>query len=72
MQTASVKDAAHQLIDQLPDDADWGKVLYAFQIRRDIEEGMSDIEAGRVVDGDEVLAWIESWGTDNESKPPEV
>lgn len=72
MQTASVKDAAHRLIDQLPDDADWENVLHAFQVRRDIEEGMADMEAGRVIDGDQVMTWIESWGTDNELDPPEL
>ncbi|TVZ38018.1 hypothetical protein P886_2369 [Alteromonadaceae bacterium 2753L.S.0a.02] len=70
MQPVNVKEAAHQLIDQLPEDVNWDKVLYTFQVRRDIEAGMADIEAGRVIDGDKVLEWIESWGTDNELEPP--
>jgi len=49
MQTENVKTVAHQLIDQLPDDADWEKVLYTLQIRKDIEAGLADVEAGRVV-----------------------
>jgi predicted transcriptional regulator len=28
------------------------------------------LDAGQVVDGDEVLAWIESWGSENEREPP--
>lgn len=49
MQTENIKEIAHQLIDQLPDDANWEKVLYTLQVRRDIEAGLADIEAGRVV-----------------------
>ncbi|MEJ2445490.1 MAG: hypothetical protein P8Y42_18900 [Exilibacterium sp.] len=49
MQTANVKETAHQLIDQLPDDTSWEKVLYTLQVRHDIEAGLADVEAGRVV-----------------------
>lgn len=72
MQPINVKDAAHRLIDQLPEDASWDKVIYTLQVRRDIEAGMEDIEAGRVVDGDKVMEWLESWGTDRELEPPTV
>lgn len=37
---------------------------------RETLEGLADVEAGRVIDGDQVLAWIESWGSDNELPPP--
>ena len=70
MQPVSVKEAAHQLIDQLPEDVNWDKVLYTFQVRRDIEAGMADIEAGRVIDGEKVMEWVDSWGTNNELEPP--
>jgi len=49
MQTVNIKETAHQLIDQLPDDVNWEKVLYTLQVRRDIEAGLADVEAGRVV-----------------------
>jgi len=40
--------------------------------RRDEEtrEALAGLDAGQVVDGDEVLAWIESWGSENEREPP--
>jgi predicted transcriptional regulator len=40
--------------------------------RRDAEtqEALAELDAGQVVDGDEVLAWIDSWGSDNEREPP--
>ena len=39
---------------------------------RETLEGLADVEAGRVVDGDEVMAWIASWGTENELPCPPV
>ena len=37
-------------------------------MRRETLEGLADVEArGGLVDGDEVLAWIESWGKDDEA-----
>ena len=40
--------------------------------RRDDEtrEALAELDAGQVVDGDEVLAWIDSWGSENEREPP--
>ena len=40
--------------------------------RRDEEtrEALTDLDAGQVVDGDQVLAWIDSWGSENEREPP--
>jgi predicted transcriptional regulator len=40
--------------------------------RRDEEtrEALAELDAGQVVDGDEVLAWIDSWGAENEREPP--
>ena len=33
-------------------------------------EALAELEAGQVVDGEEVLAWVDSWGTENEREPP--
>ena len=55
MQSASdIKRTAHKLIDTLPDDTSWEKLLYTLQIRHDIEAGLKDSDAGYVVDSDEV------------------
>jgi len=35
-------------------------------------EAMADIQAGRVVSGEEVMKWLETWGTDSETKAPSV
>ena len=33
-------------------------------------KALDQVEAGQMVDGDEVMAWIASWGTDKETQPP--
>ncbi|VAW82781.1 hypothetical protein MNBD_GAMMA13-1642 [hydrothermal vent metagenome] len=50
MSTASLKQTAHQLIDELPDDASWKDLIYELSVLQDIEEGLNDSEAGRTVD----------------------
>jgi predicted transcriptional regulator len=35
-------------------------------------EALEDIRMGRVVDGDKVHAWLESWGTDHEKPRPKI
>lgn len=46
--THTPKHLAHELIDQLPDTATWRELAYTLEVRADIEEGLADIEAGRV------------------------
>ncbi len=46
--TEVIKQTAHQLIDELPDDATWETLLYTLQVRHDIEAGMADAKADRV------------------------
>jgi predicted transcriptional regulator len=33
-------------------------------------EALVELESGQLVEGDEVLAWVDSWGSDNEGEPP--
>jgi predicted transcriptional regulator len=68
---ANLKQQAHQLIDRLPNDATWDDVVEAVTEVQAIQLGLDDVHAGRVVDGDAVLKWIDSWGTDDELPPPE-
>jgi hypothetical protein len=48
------KQQAHELIDRLPDAADWKDLVHEASVLQDIEEGLSDSEANRVVDNKEV------------------
>lgn len=50
MQPAKIKATAHELIDQLPDNTTWDDLLYRLAVRRSIEIGLEQSEAGQVVD----------------------
>jgi predicted transcriptional regulator len=50
-----VKQAAHQLIDQLPDNVGWDELVYRMAVRREIEKGLADSAAGRVTPVEEVM-----------------
>lgn len=52
----TAKHIAGELIAQLPDDASWEDILYTLYVRRQIEEGLKDAAAGRVVPHEEVRA----------------
>ena len=42
------------------------------QMLRETEEALADLETGRVVSGEEVMKWLETWGTDSETKAPKL
>lgn len=46
----TIREKVHHLADQLPENATWADVDYALSIVRDIEAGLKDSDAGRVVD----------------------
>jgi len=58
-----IKQTAHHLIDQLPDEVSWEKLLYTLQVRRDIEAGLADSKAGRVMSTEALRA---GFGLDND------
>lgn len=44
----TVKQQARDLLDDLPDNATWDDVVYELAVRRSIERGLADAEAGRL------------------------
>ena len=34
------------------------------------KDALAELEAGELIDGNGVLAWIEGWGTEHEHEPP--
>lgn len=54
MATATVRDEARRLVDQLPDDATWDDLLYQVYVRQSVEAGLEDARSGKVVPVDEV------------------
>jgi predicted transcriptional regulator len=43
--------------------------LHAWQVGA-IEEGVADADAGRLVDHEDVAAWLATWGTRRKASPP--
>lgn len=58
-----IKDAVSQYVDRLDRKE---KMLV------ETRQALSEIESGDVIDGDEVMAWIESWGSDDEKSAPQI
>ncbi len=45
--TATVKQHARQLVEELPDNATWDDLMYEIYVRQAIEAGIRDSDAGR-------------------------
>ena len=54
MQTESIKQQAHQLLDNLPDSATWEDLMYLIYVRQAIKAGIEDSDQGRTLDVKEV------------------
>jgi hypothetical protein len=48
MSATKLKQEAHRLIDQLPDDATWDDLVYEVTTRREIELGLADSENNKI------------------------
>ena len=55
MANTNPKQAAHQLIDKLPDNATWDDVVYKMITRREIELGLADSDANRITPVEDVI-----------------
>lgn len=56
MQTHNIKRVAHQLVEELPENATWEDLMYQIYVRQTIEAGLADSEAGQTYDVREVRA----------------
>lgn len=52
---STLKEQAHELINELPDDTTWDQLAYRIAVRASIERGLTDAEAGRLVPVEEVM-----------------
>jgi hypothetical protein len=52
--TPSVKQQARKLLDELPEDVTWDELVYELAVRRSIELGLADVDAGRGTEINEV------------------
>jgi predicted transcriptional regulator len=56
MEVKSIKDAARQLVEQLPEGSTWDDLMRQIYVRQAIEAGLADSEAGRVSSVEQVRA----------------
>ena len=54
MSMQNVKEAAKRLLENLPEDITWDDLMYQIYVRQNIEAGLADSEAGRVVEVEEI------------------
>jgi len=57
----SAKEVARQIIENLPDDVTLDDIMYAIYVRRKIERGLRDEEAGNLIDDNDVKREINEW-----------
>ena len=49
-----VKDSIRSVIQSLPDNVTWDEIQYRLYVRQNIEAGLADSKAGRLIDTDEM------------------
>lgn len=52
MQPANIKQAAHELIDQL-DDLTWAELAYQATVKASIEQGLEEANTGQLISQDD-------------------
>ena len=57
-------------VPEQPETEDERRARLAWEARA-LDEAEAETEREGWIDGDEILAWMRSWGTENELPPPE-
>jgi predicted transcriptional regulator len=52
--SSGVKHAVTEVIQSLPDDVSWDEVQYRLYVRQQIDAGLADSDAGRLIDATEL------------------
>jgi len=50
----SAKKSAQEILDQLPEDADWDRIMYELYVKQKIERGLKAAADGRIISHEEV------------------
>lgn len=61
MPATSPKQAVRRLVDRLRDDATFEDIQYELYVLQQIERGLRDVEAGRVVPHEEARTHLGRW-----------
>jgi predicted transcriptional regulator len=57
----SAKELVLDLVQQMPEEATLSDILYELYVRHEIEEGMRDVDEGRIIPHEEVMKRLERW-----------
>ena len=61
MHAADLKQEAHKLIDQLPDNATWEDLIYEAYIRQSVQEGIVAADRDEFASAEEVQRRFAKW-----------
>ena len=61
VEATNIKQEAHRLVENLPENAKWEDLMYEIYVRQAIEAGLADREAGRNIEVKEVRARFGLW-----------
>lgn len=67
MALANIKQEAHHLIDQLPDNATWKDIAYEAYVHQEIEAGLEAVKNGEIASDDDVKKAFSQWGVQLEA-----
>jgi predicted transcriptional regulator len=59
META--KEQVQKILEVLPDNASLEDIQYHIYVRQKVEQGLADIEAGRVITHEEAMRRLDQW-----------
>ena len=59
----SAKEQVQQILDTLPEDVSLEDIQYHIYVRQKIEQGLDDVDAGRVIKHSEVQQRLAKWLT---------
>lgn len=57
----AAKEIVEEILEQLPDDTTLEEVQYRLFVRQKIEQGLADVEAGKVVSHEEAKRRMQKW-----------
>jgi predicted transcriptional regulator len=58
---STVREEAHRLVDELPEEASWDDLMYQIYVRQKVEAGRRAIAEGRLNTQEEVEARMARW-----------
>jgi predicted transcriptional regulator len=61
MHVHTAKQDAIDAIQRLPDSAPLDEIVYRLYLLNKVQQGLNDIDAGRVVSGEQIAQEIEQW-----------